>query len=154
MIAIGLIALGAIALSCIVAGGSGLLRTETKNVSGLPRRATRSAPVSARDYVSKHKWGIGLLAMFGISGLAIGVVSNLAPAGDPVVIDDDDPDIEWPDLGTSGSNPNLTRVGYPVRLNSFALSALFDPATRGSNSIWGLCGLILNRFGIAPYSPK
>jgi hypothetical protein len=138
MLETSLVALGAVFVIGVIAGVHGLMRKEAKKVDGLSRRKSTT---NIRQYISERKWGIGLLLMFGISGIAIGVVSNL-PADGPTTPITPPPggDLNYPDLKVSGSNPNLTREGYPVTLSKGgpSIARLFDPAYRGTQAIWGL----------------
>jgi hypothetical protein len=84
--------------------------------------------------------------MFGVSGLAIGVISNLAPPqGERPPTEPEQPPSLPIDFTVSGSNPNLTREGYPVTLSKYSnqVQSLFNPAFKGggagARSVWGLC---------------
>ncbi|MBD3188477.1 hypothetical protein GF325_16725, partial [Candidatus Bathyarchaeota archaeon] len=139
MLAISLLALGALIAFGALAGISGLMRKKAKNMTVPSRRHnTRS---SITRYISERKWGIGLLLLFGVSGVAIGFAANLGISDNG----GDDPPIKppvVPEFKTSGSNPNLTREGYPVTLNRKGIAQMFDPAIRGqgsgARSLWGL----------------
>jgi hypothetical protein len=139
-----MLALLALGVLSVLLGLNGLMRNTTKKIRGVSRKRKGTA-TRVREFIGERKWGIGLLVLFGMSGAAIGVISNtgLAPGGTDtnggggtIVIP--------PDFTISGSNPNLTREGYPVTLSKYAdqVSQMFNPAIRGTGSgarsVWGL----------------
>ena len=109
MLAISILALVAVGVLGAIAGVSGLMRSKAKNIHGLPSR--RTSPGSIRKYIADRKWGIGLVLMFGISSVAVGIASNVSQSGDPgtPVVPPTTPEIDLPNFEASGINPNLTR---------------------------------------------
>jgi hypothetical protein len=143
MIVDSMLALLALGVFSVLLGFNGLMRNTTKNIRGVSRKRKGTA-TRVREFIGERKWGIGLLVLFGMSGAAIGVISNIgtAPGG---TTGPDEQIITPPDFTISGSNPNLTREGYPVTLSKWAdqVSEVFNPAIRGTGggarSVWGLC---------------
>ncbi len=149
MLAISMLALFALCVIGAITGVNGLMRNKAKDMNGLPsRRASQGAQL--RKYVAERKWGIGLVLMFGISTAVVGIASNLQPPGGTVIPpgDDDDNNTDVPNFPTSGTNPNLTREDYTVMLSRYGAPTMFDPAGRGTTSLWGLC---VNQMRIAYY---
>ncbi|MHA1891532.1 MAG: hypothetical protein ACTSYS_11135, partial [Promethearchaeota archaeon] len=141
MLAISIFTLAALAVICSLAGVSGLIRKEAKNMRGLPSR--RRSLTRVRTFIAERKWGIGMLVMFGVSAIAIGFASNINLSSNSTnddSEDDNDTNVELPTLQASDQNPNLTRTDVPVILNAKGFSGApsnpFDPAN--PNSLWGL----------------
>ncbi len=91
-------------------------------------------------YIAENKWGLGLVAMFGLSAFLTAVLPMASnPAAIPVLPDDDeDVGAEIFPIVLSGTNPNLTREGDVVKLNRLTAPGMFDPALRQNASLWGL----------------
>ncbi|MEX2757506.1 MAG: hypothetical protein Q6365_019165, partial [Candidatus Sigynarchaeota archaeon] len=138
MLAISVFALVAVGIIVAAAGVNGLMRSKAKNIHGLPSR--KSSRGNIRKYIADRKWGIGLVLMFGISSVAVGLVSQRTNSGDndTTVKPPESPVTEIPTFQASGIQPNLTRPGYAVTLSRAGAPRLFDPAYRGSGSLWGL----------------
>jgi hypothetical protein len=144
MLAISLLALVALGVIGAIAGISGLLRNRAKSINGLPSRKKLTG-ASIRKFVKERQWGIALLAIFGVSSIAIGVASNMKVSTVP---DQGNPDIiKGPtdlNLEASGTNANLTRTSYAVTLSQYGAPRLFHFQYRGlqpantMGSVWGL----------------
>lgn len=113
------------------------MRNQAKKMHSSLSSRRNASRAGVRKHLKERKWGIGLLLVFGISTVAIGVASNLGTNGTTPVNPPEDP--AWPTFKASGINPNLTREDYTVSLNSKGAGPLFDPAGAGSTSLWGLC---------------
>src|SRR5271157_3602728 len=143
MLAISLLALIALGVIGVIVGISGLLRNRAKSINGLPSRK-KVTGASIRKFVKERQWGIALLAIFGVSSIAIGVASNLGPGPTTVNPQTPTPFNGNLDLQASGSNANLTRTGYAVTLSQYGAPRLFDFTYRGlqpastTGSVWGL----------------
>src|SRR5271157_3700827 len=143
MLAISLLALIALGVIGVIVGISGLLRNRAKSINGLPSRK-KVTGASIRKFVKERQWGIALLAIFGVSSIAIGVASNLGPGPTTVNPQTPTPFNGALNLQASGSNANLTRTGYAVTLSQYGAPRLFDFTYRGlqpastTGSVWGL----------------
>src|SRR5271157_786311 len=149
MLAISLLALIALGVIGVIVGISGLLRNRAKSINGLPSRK-KVTGASIRKFVKERQWGIALLAIFGVSSVAIAVASNLYSTSTTP----NEPTATGPmyNLQPSGQNANLTRTGYAVTLSQYGEPSLFDPKGRvvggTQTSIWGLS---VNNMRIAYY---
>jgi len=101
-----------------------------------------STPISrSRANKSERGWYFGIILLFVLSSIIIAIIPmNSGNTTIPIVDPDERGDFKIPDFIASGVNPNLTREGYPVTLSTKAPGAIpmFDPAGRGSTSLWGL----------------